>query len=272
MENLLNIDAIATILSERGMGILGALAILVIGRIAAGMIKSGARKSMNAAKVDATLIPFLAGLVYFSTMAVVFVMALNAAGFNTTSLVAIFGAAGLAIALAFQGTISNFASGVMLLVFRPISVGNWVEVAGQAGSVVKIDVFTTALNTGDNVRIVVPNGKIFGEVIKNYNANDTRRIDLMVGVGYDDDLNRAIEVILNTLKSNERVLQQPAPVVAVHEMADSSMNFVVRPWVKTEDYWMTRWDLTKALKENIEANGMSIPYPQRDVHLFQQAG
>ncbi|MDX1748257.1 MAG: mechanosensitive ion channel family protein [Halobacteriales archaeon] len=159
----------------------------------------------------------------------------------------------------------------MLLVFRPISVGQWVEVAGQAGTVVKIDVFTTALNTGDNVRIVVPNGKIFNEIIKNYHANDTRRIDLVIGVDYGDDLTDAIRVITDTIQADERVLEEPAPVVQVHELGDSSVNLVVRPWVRTEDYWLTRWELTKTIKEQVEAAGLSIPFPQRDVHLFQEA-
>jgi small conductance mechanosensitive channel len=183
--------------------------------------------------------------------------------------VAVFGAAGLAIALAFQGTISNFASGVMLLIFRPFSLGDFVDVGGTAGTVSQIDVFTTTITTPDNVKIIVPNGAIFGQTIKNFSANETRRIDLVIGVGYGDDLGRSMEVITRTVMSDERVLKDPAFVIAVSELADSSVNFVVRPWCGAEDYWDLRWDLTRNIKEALDENGISIPFPQRDIHMIQ---
>ncbi|HSR40680.1 MAG TPA: mechanosensitive ion channel domain-containing protein, partial [Longimicrobiales bacterium] len=180
----------------------------------------------------------------------------------------ILGAAGLAVGLAFQGTFSNFASGVMLLLFRPISVGDFVEVGGSTGTVRSIGIFSTSMDTPDNVRVILPSSAVFGETIQNFSVNENRRIDLVVGVGYDDDLQRAKDTILRVLKDEERVLPDPEPVVAVSQMADSSVNFVVRPWVRAQDYWATRWDLTRALKEELEAAGLSIPYPQRDLHLF----
>jgi small conductance mechanosensitive channel len=184
--------------------------------------------------------------------------------------VAVLGAAGLAIGLAFQGTFSNFASGVMLLTFRPFRVGDFVEVGGHAGSVHEVGVFSCMLSTPDNVQIRVPNSQIFGATIKNYSANDTRRIDLVMGVGYDDDLGVAVRTCMDVITADPRTLADPAPVVAVSELGDSSVNLVVRPWVNAADYWTTRWDLTRALKENLEAAGCSIPFPQRDVHVHNQ--
>jgi small conductance mechanosensitive channel len=197
------------------------------------------------------------------------VSALGVLGVETGSFVAVIGAAGLAIALAFQGTFSNFASGVMLLTFRPFEVGHFVEVGGVSGSVKEVGIFTCLLTTPDNIQIRVPNSQIFGETIKNFSASDTRRIDLMVGVGYGDDLGVAVRTCQDVVAADPRVLGDPETVVAVHELGDSSVNLVVRPWVKSTDYWATRWDLTRALKEQLEAAGCSIPFPQRDVHLHQ---
>jgi len=198
------------------------------------------------------------------------VTALGVLGINTASFVAVLGAAGLAIALAFQGTFSNFAAGIMLLTFRPFDVDDFVEVAGQAGKVKEVGIFSCTLHTGDNVQIRVPNSGIFGETIKNFSANDLRRIDLVMGVSYDDDLGVAVRTCMDTISADPRVLADPAPVVAVSELGDSSVNINVRPWVKTDDYWTTRWDLIRGLKEGLEAAGCSIPYPQRDVHLYKQ--
>ena len=201
-------------------------------------------------------------------LVLVILSAAGVLGINTTSFIAVLGAAGLAVALAFQGTLSNFSSGVMLLTFRPFKVGDFVEIAGIAGTVREVGVFFSTLSTPDNVRITVPNSSISGEIIKNYSANETRRVDLVIGVAYDDDLETAIRTCTTVLEEDPRVLEDPAPVVAVHELGDSSVNLVVRPWVAGSDYWAARWDLTRRLKERLEAAGCSIPYPQRDVHLF----
>ncbi len=250
--------------------ILGALAVLLLGWIFAGWARGFTRRALGRSTVDAALIPFVSGVVYVGTIVMVAVTAVGTLGVSASSFVAVIGAAGLAIALAFQGTFSNFAAGIMLLTFRPFQSGHFVEVAGQSGTVKEIGIFASTLATPDNVQIQVPNSEIFGNTIKNFSANDIRRIDLVVGVGYDDDLGTAVRVCQDVIAADPRVLSEPEAVVAVHEMGDSSVNLVVRPWVATPDYWATRWDLTRALKEQIEAAGCSIPYPQRDVHLFQE--
>ncbi len=249
--------------------VVGALAVLMFGWIFAGWIRAFARKALKRSPLDDMLIPFLSGMLHVSVIVLVAVTAMGVLGIGTASFVAVLGAAGLAIALAFQGTFSNFAAGIMLLTFRPFNVGDFVEVGGQSGTVKEVGIFSCVLHTSDNVEIRVPNGGIFGSTIKNYSANDTRRIDLVMGVGYDDDLGVAARTIMDTVSADPRVLADPAPVVAVNELADSSVNFVVRPWCKSEDYWDARWDLTRALKENLEAAGCSIPYPQRDVHVHE---
>ncbi|MFV1986086.1 MAG: mechanosensitive ion channel family protein [Gemmatimonadota bacterium] len=224
---------------------------------------------MTRRNADPTLVPFVSGLIYSLCMAFVVIAVLGLFGIPTASFVAILGAAGLAVGLAMQGTLSNFAAGVMLLVFRPFRVGDLVETAGTLGVIEQIGIFTTILNSLDNVRLIVPNSEAFGGVIKNYTGNDTRRIDLVMGVGYDDDLAVARQTMIETLRECPGVLADPAPVVAIHELADSSVNFVVRPWCATDEYWDVRWEVTGRLKEALEAAGCSIPYPQRDVHLFK---
>jgi small conductance mechanosensitive channel len=249
--------------------VLGSMAVLVFGWIFAGWAKRFSRKALMASRMDDILVPFLSGMIHVSIVVMVAVTAVGALGVSTASFVAVLGAAGLAVALAFQGTFANFAAGLMLLTFRPFDVGQFVEVGGQAGSVVEVGIFSCILHTGDNVQIRVPNSEIFGATIKNYSANATRRIDMTIGVAYEDDLGVAVRTCLDVLAADARVLADPEPVVAVHELADSSVNLVVRPWVQAEEYWLVRWDLTRALKENLEAAGCSIPFPQRDVHLQQ---
>jgi small conductance mechanosensitive channel len=217
-------------------------------------------------------VPFLSGLVHALVIALVVIAVLGLFNVPTASFVAVLGAAGLAIGLALQGTLSNFAAGVMLLTFRPFKVGQFVEVSGVSGTVQAIGLFSTSLNTPDNVHVTVPNGEVFGKLIKNYSANDIRRIDMVVGVSYDDDLEEARAAIERIVKGDARVLADPGPTIEVAEMADSSVNFVVRPWVATADYWPTRFALTRALKEGVEAAGCSIPFPQRDIHLHQATG
>lgn len=208
-------------------------------------------------------------MAYYVMMIVVVIAVLGLFGIETTSLVAVFGAASLAIGLALQGTLSNFASGVMLMIFRPISLGDYVEIAGQGGSVVEISIFTTSLNTPDNVRVTIPNSEIYGATIRNYSANPTRRIDLVMGISYSDDIDEAIEVMSKILSAHPNVLSDPAPTIAVIELGDSSVNLVVRPWCNGDVYWPTRFELTKQLKQGLEAGGCSIPFPQRDLHVVE---
>ena len=263
------LSTVVDLVSAWGLKLIGAFVVLLVGRLVARWARRLLRRLMTAKEVDATLVPFVAGLVYYLIIAFVAVAVLGMVGIQTASMVAVLGAAGLAVGLALQGTLSNFAAGVMLLVFRPFKVGDYVEVGGTAGAVEAVGLFSTTLNTPDNVKITIPNGAVFGNTIKNYAANDTRRNDMIVGISYDDDIGVALETISRVIDSDVRVLKDPAPVVAVSELGDSSVNIVVRPWCKKEDYWALRFDMMRSLKEQLEAAGCSIPYPQRDVHLFQ---
>lgn len=248
----------------------GALGVLAVGLLIARWAGRFTRRALSRSKVDPMLSPFLSGAVHVGLVVLVAIAAVNTLGVSTTSFVAVLGAAGLAVALAFQDTFSNFAAGVMLLTFRPFQIDDFVEVGGQSGTVRSVGIFSSVLATPDNVEIRIPNSQVFGQTIRNFSANDTRRIDLVVGVGYDDDLAVAVRTCREVLAGDPRVLPDPEPVVAVHELADWSVNLVVRPWVRTVDYWPARWDLTRALKEQLEAAGCSIPYPQRDVHLHRK--
>jgi small conductance mechanosensitive channel len=265
------VQTIASIASTWGIRVIGAIAVLIIGRLVAGALRRTVRRALERSKVDDSLVPFFASAVYYLAITVVVIAVLELFGIETTSMIAVVGAAGLAIGLAMQGTLSNIASGVMLLIFRPFRLGDFVEVAGVAGSVAEIGLFSTTLNTPDNVRIIVPNSAIYGETMKNYSANDTRRNDLVVGIAYGDSIPQAIEIVRNALAADARVLPEPAAVVAVGELGDSSVNLLVRPWCRKEDYWDLRFELTRKLKEELESGGCSIPFPQRDVHLHSTA-
>ncbi|MEE8135088.1 MAG: mechanosensitive ion channel domain-containing protein, partial [Gemmatimonadales bacterium] len=223
-------------------------------------------------KVDSTLVPFVSSLAYYAIFMVVIIAVLGAVGIQTASLVAVVGAAGLAIGLAMQGTLSHFASGVMLLVFRPFKVGDSVEAGGVAGSVKAIGIFTTTLTRPDNIAITIPNSTIWGHTITNYAANETRRIDLVMGISYSDNIQTAIDTMMHIMQADPRVLSDPEPTVAVSELADSSVNLVARSWCKRGDYGSLRSDLMRAFKEQLEAAGCSIPYPQQDVHMHQTGG
>lgn len=263
------VQMLVDLVTAWGLKVLAAVVLFILGRIAAGWARRLVRRALERGKLDPTLVPFLSGLVYYLILAVVFVAVLGLVGIQTASLLAVLGAAGLAVGLALQGTLSNFASGVMLLLFRPFGVGDYIEAGGTAGSVASVGLFVTVLNTPDNVRILVPNSSVYGQTIKNYAANPTRRNDMVVGISYDDDIAVAVETVKQVLSEDGRVLQEPEPVIAVSELGDSSVNLVVRPWCTKEDYWSLRFDLTRTLKERLEAAGCSIPYPQRDVHLFE---
>jgi len=257
------------IVTTWGIRVVGALAVLIIGWIVAKWIRASMRKALSKTHMDATLVPFLSSLVYYLVLTFVVIAVLTMFGIQTTSLIAVLGAAGLAVGLALQGTLSNFAAGVMLLIFRPFKVGDFVDAGGVVGSVIEISIFSTTLHAPDNVRITVPNGSIYGAVIKNYSANDNRRNDMVMGISYGDDIGKAMQVLQHCLDSDDRVLRDPAPVIAVSELADSSVNLVVRPWCKKEDYWGLRFDLMRKMKEELEAAGCSIPFPQTDVYLHQ---
>jgi small conductance mechanosensitive channel len=261
------LDTLSELVSIWGVRVVLALVVLVVGMMAAKWLRATLRKTLTRANVDATLAPFLSGIAYYLAVTLVVVAVLGQFGVQTTSFIAVLGAAGFAVGLALQGTLGNFSAGVMVLVFRPFKVGDFIDAGGTAGTVQEIGLFSTVLHSADNVRIIVPNGQVYGQTIKNFSFNDNRRNDLVVGVSYTDDLNKAREVIERVLSNDPRVLSDPAPTVAVSELADSSVNFVVRPWCKKEDYWPLRFDLNKALKEQLEVAGCSIPFPQQDVHM-----
>lgn len=270
----IDLDAIlktmSELLSQWGMKVIGAVVLLIIGFIVIKIVRKSMRKALGKTGIDEVLTPFISNMVYYILLSVLLIAVLGLFGVETTSVIAVLGAAGLAVGLALQGTLSNFAAGVMLLIFRPFKIGDFVDVAGAVGVVAEVGVFSTRLNTPDNVLITVPNSTIYGQMIKNYSANENRRIDLVMGISYGDDIGLAMTTIQQVLESHDAVLKDPAPTIAVSELADSSVNLVVRPWVKGADYWNVRFDLTRSLKEKLEAAGLSIPYPQQDIHLFSE--
>lgn len=255
-----------------GLKIIAAVLIFIIGRWVAKVLRSVLERMMRKGKVEETLISFVAHLVYVLLLLIIIIAALNQLGIQTTSFIAIIGAAGLAIGLALQGSLANFAAGVLMIIFRPFKVGDYIEGGGTAGTVEEIQIFNTILKSPDNKIIIVPNAKITGENITNYSARDTRRMDLIFGVSYSDDLQKVKEVLKDILTSDDRILKDPAPTIGVLELADSSVNFAVRPWVQTADYWTIFFDMKEKIKMRFDAEGISIPFPQRDVHLYELRG
>ena len=264
-------DKIQSLVGAWGPLVLKAVLILVVGWLVARLLRGVLQRVMAKGKVDPTLISFSSSLVYMAVMAMVVIAALGTLGVDTGSFVAVIAAAGFAIAFALQGSLGNFAAGVMLIIFRPFKVGDFIEAGGTSGVVEVLQVFATTLKTADNKTITVPNSAITGGNITNYSVKPTRRIDLVFGIGYDDDLQKAKAVLSDILAKDDRVLDDPEPTVAVLELADSSVNFAVRPWVKTADYWPVLFDITEAVKRELDRAGISIPYPQQDVHMHQVA-
>ncbi len=246
-----------------------AILIFYIGRWIVGLVVSAMRKVMQKQEVDKTLETFVCNLVRMVLLVIVVIAAIGALGIQTTSFIAIFGAAGLAVGLALQGSLSNFAAGVLIVLFRPYKVGDWIEAAGISGGVEQVQILTTILKTGDNKQIIVPNSQIMSSIITNYSANDTRRVDMVVGVSYDDDLDKVRSTIQDLVSADDRILDEPACTIAVSALADSSVNFAVRPWVKTADYWGVMFDLTEAIKKRFDKEGISFPFPQQDVHIYK---
>ena len=261
---------ILDLLFQYGPRVIAAVVIFILGRVFARIIRNAVRRILKRSKVDDLLVSFVGSLTYMGVLAFVLIAALNQLGIQTTSFVAILGAAGLAIGLALQGSLSNFAAGVLMIIFRPFKNGDYIEGAGVAGLVEQIQIFTTELRTPDNKLVIIPNANLMGSNIINYSANQTRRIDMVFGIGYDDDLRKAKTILQEILASDERILKNPAPVIAVSELGDSSVNFVVRPWAATKDYWDLYFHLMETVKIRFDEEGISIPYPQRDVHLYQE--
>lgn len=250
-------------------GILSGYIIFTVGRWFARLSTRYASRSMERAHIDEMAIRFLKTLIYFSVMGAVLIAALNAAGLHTTSLTALLASAGVAIGLALKDTLSNLASGIMILLFRPYSINNYVDAAGTSGLVEEVQIFNTILRTPDNIKVIVPNSAVMNNNISNYSAFDIRRIDLVVGISYNDHIGRARDLLMEILRGHSLVLDEPALQVFVLELGDSSVNLAVRPWVRTEDYWQVRGELLEQIKTRFTTAGISIPYPQRDIHLLQ---
>lgn len=262
-------EQVLLFITTYGIKIIGAIIILIIGRFAAGMGRKILKGALEKRNVDPSIVSFVAALTYTLILAFTVVAALAKFGIQTASFVAILGAASLAVGFALQGSLANFAAGVLILVLRPYRVGDVIESAGVTGAVKEIQLFTTVLATPDNIKIMVPNGKIFGDVIKNVSAYDTRRVDMVMGIGYTSDIQKAYDVMSEIMKADDRILSDPAPRIAVSELADSSVNLVVRPWVKRADYWNVKFDLTRKFKEAFDENGIDIPFPQQVVHMMK---
>lgn len=252
-----------------GLRLAAAIAVFIIGRIIVRIILSGVRKLMNKVDLDVTLERFVLNIISVLLTLVVIIASLDQLGVEMTSLIAILGAAGLAVGLALQGSLANFAAGVLIIFFRPYRAGDFIEASGVSGTVEAVTIFNTLLVTPDNRRIVLPNASVTGGAIVNFSAFEKRRIDLVIGVGYDDDLKATHEVLKGVIDADPRILKEPAPVIAVSELGESSVNFVVRPWVATKDFWPVRFAITENIKLKLDEAGISIPYPQRDVHIHQ---
>jgi small conductance mechanosensitive channel len=252
-----------------GLKVIAAAVIFIVGRWVAKGLKRLIVRALIKGKVDETLVSFFGHLTYFTLLAFIIIAALNQLGIQTTSFIAILGAAGLAVGLALQGSLANFAAGVLMIIFRPFRVGDYVEGGGTAGIVEEIQIFTTKLRTPDNKSIIIPNAKITGDNIVNYSAKDSRRMDMIVGVSYDDDYDQVKEVLQDILAKDGRILEEPPPTIGIVEFGDNSVNFAFRPWVKTAEYWDVYFALTEAIKKRFDEEGITIPYPQRDVHLFE---
>lgn len=250
-----------------GLNLVFAIAIYIIGKMIVKIIARVIESVMKKSNTDEVLINFVIGMLTSVLNLFVIIAALGELGVDTTSLVALIGAAGLAIGLSLQSSLQNFASGVMLIMFRPFTTGDFVEAGGVSGVVEKISIFNTIMRTGDNKEMIVPNGAIYGGVITNFSAKSTRRVDMVFGIGYGDDLKKAKDIMAKIMTNDERILDDPAPLIAVSELADSSVNFVVRPWVKSADYWGVMFDLNEKIKLAFDEASISIPYPQMDVHL-----
>lgn len=267
------VEQLIGILTTYGLNVIGAILILIIGVLIAGRLRRVTERALDKIeRFDPTLSKFLSSLVRYIVLAVTVVAVLERFGVQTTSLIAVLGAAGLAVGLALQGTLSNVAAGVMLLIFRPLKIGDSVEVAGHRGSVKGITLFVTELASGDNVQIIIPNASVWGAAVKNYSFHSTRRIDFTIGVGYGDDLDKAASTIQAVIAADIRCLKDPEPLIAVAELADSSVNFAVRVWCRNSDYGSLKFALTKAFKEGLDRAGISIPFPQRDIHVFKEDG
>lgn len=256
--------------SEYGLKVIAAIAIFFIGKWSVRKFTTFTKKLMLKADVDLTLVEFLENVIYFALLIVIILASLNALGINTTSFLAVFGAASLAIGLALKDSLSNIGAAVLIIIFKPFRVGDFIDAAGASGTVEQINLFSTIMATPDNKTIMIPNASVISSNITNYSSKPTRRVNLVFGIDYNDDLKLAKEILTRIANEDERVLQDPAPFVAVSELADNSVNFVVRLWVKTEQYWDVHFDTIEKVKLSFDAEGISIPFPQMNIHIQKE--
>lgn len=250
-----------------GPNLLLAIVTLIVGLWVIRIVTKIVSNVLEKSKVDISLQKFMASMVSVLLKVLLFISVIDMLGIKTTSFVAIIGAAGLAVGLALQGSLANFAGGVLILLFKPFKVGDFIEAQGYAGSVKAIQIFNTVLKTGDNKNVIIPNGSLSGGSIINYSAEETRRVDMVFGIGYNDDIKKTKKVLLQLIKADDRILEDPAPLVVVSELADSSVNFTVRAWCKSADYWGIYFDMHENVKLEFDRQGISIPFPQQDVHM-----
>jgi small conductance mechanosensitive channel len=263
------LNTVYELLTVYGLRVIAAIVIFIVGRWVALGVAKLIKRIMLRSKVDETLVSFVRHLSYVTLLAFVVIAALNQLGIQTASFIAVMGAAGLAIGLALQGSLGNFAAGVLMIIFKPFKVGDFIDGGGVAGTVEHIEIFTTQLKTPDNKTIIVPNAKLTGDNITNFNVKGTRRVDFLFGIGYGDDIDKARRIIKEIIDQDERVMKEPEPVIVVSELADSSVNFTVRAWTSAADYWSFYFDTIENVKKQFDAQGVSIPFPQRDVHIYE---
>lgn len=263
---------VAALVTTYGLSVVGAIVILIVGFVVAGWVRKSVNRGLSKfRRVDETLRHFFSSLAYYAVIVFTIIAVLSQFGVETTSFIAVLGAAGLAVGLALQGTLSNVAAGVMLLLFRPFKTGDYIEGGGLAGTVKSISLFVTELATPDNVQIIVPNSQLWGSAIKNYSFHATRRVDISIGIAYEDEIEKALAAIIDEAKKDSRVLADPAPMAAVTDLGESSVNFTLRVWCNAGDFWPLKFDLTKNLKNRMDAEDISIPYPQRSLHMVAAA-
>ncbi len=263
------VEDVIEVVTVYGLQIIGAILILIFGRIGAGIARKVVRRALGKADVDPTITGFVGQFAYIIVLAVAVLASLAKFGVQTTSFVAVLAAAGFAVGFALQGSLSHFAAGVLLLLFRPLRVGDFVEAGGVSGTIKEIRLFNTIMSSPDNVHMVVPNSKIFNDTIKNYSVNDTRRIDMTIGIGYSDSIDRAMEVLMEVMRADNRIIQEPSPQIVVTELADSSVNLLLRCWTRRAEFWPVKTDLTKNIKENFDLQGIEIPFPQQVVQMVK---
>ncbi len=264
------VEGSVDLVTTYGISVIAGIAILVVGWIVAGTVSRMVRRGLTRTEaVDPMLVGFFASLAKYTVLAVTVIAVLHQFGVQTTSLIAVLGAAGLAIGLALQGTLSNVAAGVMLLIFRPFRIGDYIDAGGVAGTVKELSLFVTELATPDNVQIIVPNAAIWGTTLWNYSHHETRRVDFAIGISYGDDIDQAFQILKQVVEEEQRVLAEPEPQIVVGNLGESSVDLIVRIWARADDYWPLKFDLTKRFKEALEAGNVTIPFPQRDVHLYQ---